>query len=150
MVRKFLSPGLTEATELLVNSQLPTDDLSDALLKHFIGLRQSGQLVALGGLEILDGAGLLRSVAVHPSFRRSGLASAIVQELERRAIDLGLPVLYLLTTDAAEYFEKHNFTTMDRSMVPDTVRSTAQFSELCPDSATMMIKYLKLGVRGRK
>ncbi|MEM7282164.1 MAG: arsenic resistance N-acetyltransferase ArsN2 [Pseudomonadota bacterium] len=142
MNREFVSPTLSEASKLLGCSHLPTDDLSEILLKHFIGVHQSGQLVALGGLEVLNGAGLLRSVAVHPDFRRSGLATVIVRELESRALSLGLDVLYLLTTDAATYFEKHNFAIVDRSSVPDTVKKTAQFSELCPDSATVMIKHL--------
>jgi N-acetylglutamate synthase-like GNAT family acetyltransferase len=46
--------------------------------------------------------------------------------------------LYLLTTDADAYFDRHGFAVIDRDEAPAAIKSTQQFAELCPDSAIVM------------
>jgi N-acetylglutamate synthase-like GNAT family acetyltransferase len=50
--------------------------------------------------------------------------------------------VWLLTTTARAFFDKLGYAAVDRAGVPGAIRATAQFSALCPDSATVMVKRL--------
>jgi len=50
--------------------------------------------------------------------------------------------VWLLTTTAREFFERLGYAAVDRADVPGAIRATAQFSSLCADSATVMVKRL--------
>jgi len=57
---------------LLEASELPTGDLAPALLRNFVVQRDGPNLVAVGGLELVGGDALLRSVAVAPAQQGRG------------------------------------------------------------------------------
>ncbi len=135
-----VSPSVASAVELLVQNGLPAEDVTQALLENFVGLKQSGCLIAMGGLEPLGDLGLLRSVVVCDEYRGRGIASELVRSLEKKAVGVGIEVLYLLTTDADQYFARFGFKRVDRDQVPQKIRNTNQFSELCPDTAVVMFK----------
>ena len=135
---------LPAITELLADSGLPTDDLSDQDLSLF-RVRDSGaSLAAVGGLESCGDAALVRSVATTAAMRGRGIASEIVEELEALAVDTGFLSLYLLTESAERFFESRGYARVDRSEVPLSVQQSRQFSSLCPDTATVMCK--RIGV----
>ena len=101
------------------------------------------RLVGVVGLEPLGSFGLLRSLAVAPDCRNTGLAHRLVSACEERAKSLhGISDLYLLTTTAAEYFRKRGFADVPREAVPAAVAGHAQFRALCPASATCLGKRL--------
>jgi len=52
--------------------------------------------------------------------------------------------LYLLTTTAESFFQNFGYRTVERSLVPDLIQETVEFSSLCPDDATVMKKDLKI------
>ncbi len=60
----------------------------------------------------------------------------------------GIENLYLLTTTAADYFERRGFTRIERSQVPERLRATAEFQGTCPASATVMKAALARSTRG--
>ena len=147
MARTFEFPRPTAADfgsirELLSANGLPASDLSLALLAHFRVHRDGERVVAVGGIELLGTTGLLRSVAVDPAYRATGIASPLVAALEREAARLGLDALYLLTTTAADFFARRGYVVVGRGSVPAAIRETAQFTQLCPGSATCMRKTL--------
>ena len=142
MHQEFVRPSQVEASELLANNDLPNDDVTQQLLENFLGLKQASVLIAMGGLEPLGDLGLLRSVVVRNEFRGQGIATRLVNKIETNAAATGVNCLYLLTTDAADYFAKLGYTIVERKDVPISVRNTSQFSELCPDTASVMRKYL--------
>ena len=43
-----------------------------------------------------------------------------------------------LTTTAEGYFARHGFGAIDRATVPPAIRSSAEFSTLCPTTAVVM------------
>lgn len=131
---------LDDVARLLAETALPTDDLRTAPARFYLG-RVGGESVAVGGIEDCGPVGLLRSVAVLPNHRGKGLGAAMVAAL----VDIAAAdyeALYLLTTDAAGFFDAHGFDPVAREKLPESVRETRQFSELCPDDAVAMHRRL--------
>jgi amino-acid N-acetyltransferase len=129
--------ALDAARTLLASNALPTEDLVDPAVTLFGAFRERS-LVGVIGLQTCDGVGLLRSLAVDPARRGQGLAGALCDHLFAVVRARQLSALYLLTTDASDYFARHGFVEVDRAEVPAVVRATAQFSSLCPASAHVM------------
>lgn len=124
---------------LLSEAGLPTTDLP-ADLQHFTTIVRDGQTLACGGLEIYGKHALLRSVAVVPAQKGRGLGGEIVRQLHEMATTAGAKHLWLLTTDAADFFAKHGFSVVSRDEVPGEIAATQQFAGICPASATAMWK----------
>lgn len=131
---------------LLRANGLPTDDLPTADLRtgrdRLLVASVGGSVVGAGGLEIHGAHGLLRSVVVAESHRGRGLGSLLCEELEAVANEAGVETLALLTTTAAGFFGERGYERIDRDAVPGTIRETAEFAELCPASATCMVRDL--------
>jgi len=128
---------------LLEVSGLPTADVTPALLEHFLVLREGPDLAAVVGLEGTGNAGLLRSLSVSEHLRGGGLGRRMVAAAEALALRRGIVSLYLLTTTAADYFSKLGYRDAARDAAPADIRSTPQFSGLCPSSSSFMMKTLK-------
>lgn len=86
------------ARPLLVANDLPVDDLDGVEL---LGVVQDGQLVAIVGLQRLDGCVLLRSLAVATTARERGLGGELCDAALERA---GSVPVWLLTNTARDYF----------------------------------------------
>lgn len=136
------APTLAEAAPLLAAAGLPTDDLAEAAGLRLFGIRHEQRLVGVVGVQPLDGAALLRSLAVAPGERGGGKGAGLVATAEAYARSSGWNELYLLTTDAAGYFRRLGYETMSRDQAPAAVRGTRQFAALCPASAQLMHKRL--------
>lgn len=132
-----------ELKELLQLCELPTDDLDDAHPRFFFGARNNGQLVASVGIERYADAGLLRSLAVAPAYRRKSLGVMLLQHAERDAVANGIKTLYLLTSTVPAYFSNQGYHLVDRAQAPQAIRNTTQFAGLCPASADFMGKRLE-------
>jgi amino-acid N-acetyltransferase len=137
-----LRPDREGAVRLLESAGLPSTDLTDAMLEHFFFVGSMGAPIALVGLELLGNVALLRSLAVTPASRSQGLGLALLAHAERYAKARGVSQLYLLTTTAAGFFERHGFAPVAREEVPAAIRSTREFSEICPASSSNMVKHL--------
>ena len=127
---------------LLKASRLPTDDLCEERVGHFVVATAEGSLVGVCGLEVFGDAGLPRSLAVEPAWRGSGLGERLVAENERRAHAAGLSALYLLTTTAQTYLQRLGYEDVPRDVVPAAIAAHPQFRGLCPASAKCMRKML--------
>lgn len=97
-----------------------------------------GKIAAAIGLEIYGTYGLLRSLVVKEACRNKGIAFRLVQNLIVHAKKLGLKKIYLLTTTADKYFEKHSFERISRDNVPEEIKQSREFSLICPASAIVM------------
>ena len=134
-------PADAKVRALLAANHLPIDDLDDPTIQLF-GAFDRDALTAVIGLQLLDGAGLLRSLAVEQAHRECGLGGRMCDEVLRAARSHKLDLLWLLTTSARDYFTRRGFQVVPRDQVPSTIRATAQFSSLCPSSATVMRRQL--------
>jgi amino-acid N-acetyltransferase len=136
-------PGDWDAVQaLLLAADLPIDDLGPERLGGFLIAQDEIAAVGLIGLEILGTVGLLRSLVVARNARNTGLGGKLVGALEAAAVAAGIAELWLLTTDAERFFQRHEFEIIDRTAAPDEIRQTDEFSALCPDSAYLMRKSL--------
>jgi amino-acid N-acetyltransferase len=119
---------------LLEESDLPTDlDGTELYTAH-----TDGERVGCGGLEAHGSDVLLRSLAVDPVFQGEGYGRDITERLCSIAAECGVERLYLLTTTAADFFEKQGFERIERNRVSEPIAETEQFTTLCPESATCM------------
>jgi arsenate reductase len=136
------SADLPAITSLLAASGLPTEGIADHLATALVA-RDGTSVVASAVLEVYGDSALLRSVAVAATHRRRGLGERIVRAAMDTARSRGIRTVYLLTTTAADFFARRlGFRPVSRADVPDGVRVSAEFSRLCPDSATAMMRTL--------
>jgi amino-acid N-acetyltransferase len=140
-VRAAEAVDLPEVLAMLKRAELPTEGVADSF-QHFIVARSEGKLVGAVGLELYSGSALLRSAAVEPDWRGSGVGRVLVE----RALDLarqrGVEDIYLLTTTAEHYFPRFGFACISRDSVRPEVQSSTEFQSACPASATAMRKTL--------
>ena len=135
-------PVLTAAKSLLDAVQLPTADLTEAHCDHFFYWGTADAPSGLVGLELFGEVALLRSLAVSPGARSSGMGTALVQYAENHARTQGVRTMYLLTTTAERFFPKFGFERITRADVPPGVQTSIEFTSACPSSATVMRKSL--------
>ncbi|WED65211.1 arsenic resistance N-acetyltransferase ArsN2 [Synoicihabitans lomoniglobus] len=128
---------------MLVAAGLPTTDLTAQSWPHFLVGRDGAALLGAVGLEPHDHHhGLLRSLVVDPDVQGEGLGRALLHAIEKAAQHRGMTNLWLLTTTAEDFFVRHGYASVARSDVPPPIQATAEFSSLCPSSATVMRKAL--------
>jgi amino-acid N-acetyltransferase len=127
---------------MLVSAKLPVDDLPASSVEFLLAEGHSG-VSGVIGIEAFESAALLRSLAVAPQQRRTGVGRALVEALERRALASGISQLMLLTETAAPFFQRLGYAQTSRDDTPAAIRYTAQFRSLCPASATCMVKDIR-------
>ncbi|HEY8937410.1 MAG TPA: arsenic resistance N-acetyltransferase ArsN2 [Cyclobacteriaceae bacterium] len=122
---------------LLQSSNLPYADLNykDHIL---VGYYENHELIGTGGLEVYDGYALLRSLAVKMGVRGLSIGSFITKDLIEQARKKKLKGIYLLTETAHGFFQLKGFKDVDRKSVPDVVKSSTEFSHVCPTTAACM------------
>ena len=141
-IRTPRADDLPALKTLLDNSGLPSSDLTEDHLQHFIILGQAGRIGGSIGMEPFGEDALLRSLAVDTMMRGEGYGYRLLELLETRARDEGVQRLYLLTTSADNFFAHHGYERIERASVPEAIRNTAQFAGMCPASATCLYKSL--------
>lgn len=127
---------------LLTATGLPHADLDPASMQQFLVADFDQAALGVIGLERFGDDGLLRSLAVVPERRKSGIGGAFVDALERRAQDAGVRILYLLTTTAADFFTRRGYRIVPRAQAPAAIQATQEFSRLCPSQAVCLRKEL--------
>ena len=136
------SPGDANAIlSLLDRTHLPKDGLVDHLRTALVA-RRGREIVGSAALEVYADGALLRSVAVDPREQGTGLGRRLTEAAAAKALALGVPALYLLTTTAEGFFPKFGFARIGRSEVPASVQQSIEFRSACPASAVVMRKRL--------
>jgi amino-acid N-acetyltransferase len=128
--------------ELLSRFALPTSDINQPGSIYFFGCHQKGKLIGSVGIEICKKSAILRSLATHEEVRNTGLGRALVEHAELNASLMGVDAIYLLTTTAADFFERLGYGQLCREQVPDAIKKTTQFTDLCPATSYLMRKLL--------
>ena len=142
----FNAVPLSEPTSGLIAALeaagMPTDDLHEPG-RRFYRFENDAGLIGYGGLEQIDPDALIRSIIVIDDRRGSGFGSAILSWLETEAAGRKATGLYLLTTSATVFFQRHGYAVTPRSAAPPAIAASRQYSPLCPASAAFMFKDLR-------
>ena len=132
----------TAIKQLLEANDLLHRDIEPADLIHYLMARNSSGLIGLVGLEIRGDCALFRSLVVNRDYRHKGLATLLVDRIEKYARSLKISTLYLLTMTAEDFFKKRAFRATARETAPAGIQNTAEFGGLCPVSAAFMTKQI--------
>jgi amino-acid N-acetyltransferase len=141
-VNIFARPNEAEVKQLLSESGLPIEDLTEQHMPHFFGCASGGKLKGVVGLELYGELALLRSLAVAADQRRSGLGSRLVEHAERHSREQGVKSLYLLTATAESFFLRRGYVRLPREEAPESIKNTKEFAGICPLSSAFMVKHL--------
>ena len=138
-VRGAVPGDLPLVLALLRAVHLPTDGVEKAFAL-FVVAEVNGAIVGAAGLEQHGVYGLLRSVAVDPAWRSHLVGATLVEQVLYQADLAGIRGVYLLTTTAESYFPRFGFRIVPRDAAPAELRSSVEFRDACPASATVMYR----------
>ena len=128
--------------EAVKSAGLPHQDLNyqnQVLISYY----DKDKIIGTGGLEVLERSALLRSVSVSPEHRSQHIGKQITADMLNHARNSNLDSIYLLTETAKNYFQKLGFQEVSREQVPQEIKSTTEFAQVCPTTATCMVLKLK-------
>lgn len=128
---------LTPIRALLRASTLPLDGLEASDVTLLVA-REGEHVVGCAAVERFDGAALLRSVAVEPGRRGTGVGGRLTEAALALARRQGARRVYLLTTTAGDYFPRFGFEPVARGDVDPAVRRSVEFTTACPSTALAM------------
>ncbi|UCG03808.1 MAG: GNAT family N-acetyltransferase [Candidatus Heimdallarchaeota archaeon] len=141
-ITKASEKDLESVYSLLKLVDLPIDGVADNFHNFFVAWERN-QLQGCAGVEVYEDVGLIRSVAVHPSFQSHGLGRKLVETIQKFSTEKGLKEIYLLTETAEKFFLKLNYIVIPRNEVNSRVKQSSEFTTVCPESAICMVKTLK-------
>jgi amino-acid N-acetyltransferase len=128
---------LAAITALLTTAELPTHDLAEHFPVEYVVAREGAGLVGCAGLEPHGRAALLRSIAVAPRLRGSGLGRALLEERIAAARAGGVETVYLLTTSAAAFFRRFAFVDASRDEAAQALTGSLQLGDCCATAACL-------------
>lgn len=141
-VRNAVAADRDAVRKALHAAGLPADGI-DSRLDGFFICESGGEFRGAAGLEVHGNDGLLRSVVVVPEIQRHGIGRRLCERVMDHARALGCRAVYLLTVDAAAYFERLGFEVLSRDEAPNGIRQSNEFSALCPADAVLMRKRME-------
>jgi arsenite methyltransferase len=139
-------PGdLGAVAALLEAANLPVDGVDACLRGGMAWVAEAGgRVIGSAALEIHGEAGLVRSVAVDPAVQGRGTGRELVERVLSGAAAARIGRVYLLTTSAASWFAGLGFEEVRRDAVPAGIAGSAEFTALCPSTATVMARDLDI------
>jgi amino-acid N-acetyltransferase len=139
-IQKASINDLESINKLLQTADLPLVEASDNTQYFYKAINTKNEIVGAIGLEVYGRYGLLRSLVVSNEYRNKGIANDLVGQIVKLSAGLNLKEVYLLTTTAYKYFEKHHFERMHRNDAPEEIKQSKEFSSICTVSAIVMQK----------
>ena len=129
-----------QVIDLLQQQNLPVADITEDKLLYL--LSDGERTIGTAGLEIFEDCALLRSVSIIKEEQGRGYGKFMNDEIEKYVKDAGINCLYLLTTTADKFFAKQGYCAIEREEAPAAIKGSAEFTSLCPSTATLMKKRL--------
>jgi N-acetylglutamate synthase-like GNAT family acetyltransferase len=110
----------------LAKAGLPAEDIESPgpLIWRF---ENDDTPVGFGGLELFGDQALLRSVVTLPPVRKHGIGTAIVASLEAEARIRGCRAVWVVTSKAADFFQRLGYRGCERAQAPEAIRAAAPF-----------------------
>ncbi len=94
-------------------------------IDRFFVVERDGSVIGCAALDPYpaDGIGELSAVAVHPDYRRTGRGDSLLDQMEKKARDLGLERVFVLTTRTAQWFQERGFRPAKVQELPEARRA---------------------------
>ena len=127
-----------DVERLLAAAKLPLAGVGEPFA-HYVVAVTSGGVVGAIGVESHTPYGLLRSAVVDGAQRGRGIGALLTAKAIERSRAAKLRALYLLTTDASEYFRRHGFREVAREALPRELGASEELKGACPDTAVAMV-----------
>ncbi|WP_420157328.1 GNAT family N-acetyltransferase [Nocardiopsis sp. CNT-189] len=127
-LREVTGTDLDDLTAFLTGADLTLSGLDSPEVALWIARDADGRIYASTGFEA-GGDGrdvLLRSVAVRPDARRSGLGGRLAEYAVRRAAERGAERAWLFSRRSGPFWRKLGFTPADRGEMARVLASTHQ------------------------
>lgn len=141
-VRPIAHGQLDRLRIVLLSEGLPAEDILRAPVKFFEACAENGAAIGWGGLEIYGDQAVMRSVVINSVLRGTGAGKELVETLIKEAKALGLKKLWLLTTNAENFFAKLGFSHAIRSEAPREIQDCEEFKWPNNETAHCMNKRL--------
>lgn len=136
--RRARRADLDPARDLLRAAGLPRAGVDEHFHRFWTVDAADGRLAGLAGTECYGSTWLLRSLVVDPAFRGHGLGTALLATVLGEARQLGAREIFLLTTDAHDFFAARGFREVPRATAPTALQASEELRGACPETATLM------------
>ena len=136
-ITKTSNQDLPKVLALLKLVNLPVEGVKEHFQDYFL-MKKDNMVIGTIGIEIYENSGLLRSLAVHPTFQRAGIGQKLVDRIEVYSAEKGLNIIYLLTDTAEKFFLKLGYRIIPREETDSHIKQSIEFTTLCPSSPVMM------------
>jgi amino-acid N-acetyltransferase len=142
LVRNSKAEDIQPIQDLLKKEKLPVDGV-EKHFNNFLSLFSEERLIGTVGLEIYGNKALLRSLVVEKSYQGKGYGKKLCNEIIENAYRKEISELYLLTETVPQFFEKIGFKIIPRDSADEKVKTSEEFSKLCPSTAVCMMLKLR-------
>ncbi len=132
-IERATADDLPAVEALLGTVGLPLDGIAGAFGSGVVA-RDGGRVVGCAAVELYGPAALVRSVAVDPDARDSGLGSALVAAVEALARDAGAHDAYLLTETAESWFPRFGYERVPRAEAEPAIGRSVEFTSACTET----------------
>ncbi|MHA2253777.1 MAG: arsenic resistance N-acetyltransferase ArsN2 [Candidatus Kariarchaeaceae archaeon] len=136
-ITKAITQDLPGVLKLLKLVDLPIEGVKEHFHNFFIVKKNKITLGCIG-IEIYENVGLLRSLAIHPSFQGKGIGQQMVSKIEEYSAEKGLHNIYLLTETAEKFFLKLGYQFISREETDTKIKQSIEFTTLCSSSPVMV------------
>jgi glycerol 3-phosphatase-2 len=137
-LRSATGPDLPAIASLLHAGGLQAGGARERLGRTIVA-EADRRLIATAAWDPVDGAALLRSVAVAPEARRAGTGTVVVAAALRRAAESGAREAFVVTETAEAFFARCGFRPVPRDALPAPVAAHRQVARQCPDAIVMRL-----------
>lgn len=95
-------------------------ELLETEISHFSVVERDGMIIGCAALYPWPDEGMaeLACLAVHDDYRDNGRGNALLDDMEERAAEMGIPRIFVLTTQTAHWFLERGFVRGELSNLP--------------------------------
>lgn len=129
-IERATGNDLPAVETLLASAGLPLDGVGAAFRSGVVA-RDGGRIVGCAAVEFYGPAALVRSVAVDPAARGTGVGSALLAAVEGLARDAGAHEAYLLTETAEAWFPRFGYAPIARAEAEPAIGTSVEFAVAC-------------------